>query len=369
LGDASTVAGVVVRAAQHLEPAFLVGSVLMNDCEQTPPAAPAASTVRMLDEREIRELVGPAEALAAVREAFVRLAAGEATLPPILDFEFPEHDGDAHIKGAHLHGDPRFSVKVATGFYRNPERGLSVTSGLSVVFSAETGKLDTLLFDNGYLTELRTGAAGALGADLLARRELEEVLIVGAGGQARFQLEALLGVRRPARVSVFARSAERAAALVAEIEQQHGLPAEVADELEDAVRRADLIVTTTPARAPLIRAEWLRPGVHVTAMGSDLPEKQELDVEVLRRADVVAVDHLPSASRHGELHHALEAGAIALADVIALGDLAAGTVAGRTSEDQITVVDLVGVGVQDAAVASAAVTAAARRGVGRVLEL
>jgi ornithine cyclodeaminase/alanine dehydrogenase-like protein (mu-crystallin family) len=264
---------------------------------------------------------------------------------------------------------PRFSVKVATGFYSNPRRGLPVTGGLSVVLSAETGALDTLLFDNGYLTELRTGAAGALAADLLARPEIDTLLLVGAGGQARYQLEALLGVRRPARVLVHARRAEAARALAEEVERVHELPAEVAENLADAAARADLIVTTTPAREPLLWADWLRPGVHVTAMGADLPDKQELAVAVLGRADVVAADHPPSASRHGEIHHAIEAGALALADVVSLGDLVAGTATGRTREDQITVADLVGVGVQDAAVASATVAAAAERGAGRTIEL
>jgi ornithine cyclodeaminase/alanine dehydrogenase-like protein (mu-crystallin family) len=325
--------------------------------------------VRIVGEREVRELVSPAEALAAVRDAFVRLAAGTVSLPAILDFDFPDHDGDAHIKGAFLHGSPTWSLKASTGFHRNPALGLAVAGGLSLVFSAATGQLETLLFDNGYLSELRTGAAGALGAELLARPQIEELLFVGAGGQARFQLEALLGVRQPARVRVHSRTPASAEAFAAEAAERFGLHVELADDLASAVQRADLIVTSTTARAPIIRAEWLRPGVHVTALGSDLADKQELDVAALARADVVVADHPASANLHGEVHHAVAAGAIALADVVAIGDVAAGRAAGRTDADQITILDLVGIGVQDAAMANLVARAAAERGVGRTLAL
>src|SRR5665213_1024508 len=137
-----------------------------------------------------------------MRTAFAALSRGAVTLPAIMDLEFPDAQGEAHLKGAHIHGSEYWAVKAATGFWGNPDRGLPLTNGLSLVFSAETGMLAAILFDNGYLTELRTGAAGALAADLLAPTDVEQAAIVGAGGQARYQLEALLGVRRPQRVVV-----------------------------------------------------------------------------------------------------------------------------------------------------------------------
>src|SRR5207249_11071747 len=162
-------------------------------------------------------------------------------------------------------------IKAATGFWNNPDRGLPVTNGLFLVFSAETGLLTAILFDNGYLTELRTGAAGALAADLLAPAEVDTVAIVGAGGQARYQLEALLGVRRPRRVLVASRSnSERYAD---EMRALHGLDLEVAPDVETAVRTAQVVVTTTPAREPGVRAEWLHGWTHSTARGSGLAVK------------------------------------------------------------------------------------------------
>jgi ornithine cyclodeaminase/alanine dehydrogenase-like protein (mu-crystallin family) len=308
-----------------------------------------------LSEADVRSLVGPAEALEAMRGAFAALHRGEVTLPAIMDFEFPDAEGEAHLKGAHVHGAPYWTVKAATGFWSNPARGLPLTSGLSLVFSAETGLLSAILLDNGYLTELRTGAAGALAADLLAPAAVEQAAIVGAGGQARYQLEALLGVRTPRRVVVASRS--NADAYAEEMRALHDVDVRVTD-LETAVRTSQLVVTTTPSREPIVRAEWLQPGTHVTAMGSDFAEKQELETAALGRADVVAADYPPVAAANGEVHHAVAAGVIALQDVVPLGALVTGEAEGRTSDDQITICDLVGIGVQDAAIAAEVVARA-----------
>jgi ornithine cyclodeaminase len=319
------------------------------------------SAVRLLGAAEVRALITPADALEAVRGAFVRLAAGEATVPEIMDFGFP--GGEAHVKGAWLHGDPYWSVKAATGFYGNASIGLPSASGVSLVLSAETGQLAAIVSDGGLLTELRTAAAGALAAQLLAREELEQMTVVGAGGQARFQVEALLGVRRPRRIVVWARRAERARACADELAARFGVDAVASEDLEAAVRGADLVVTVTPSVVPLVRAGWLRAGAHLTAVGSDLPGKHEVEAAVLGAADLVVADHPPVAAVNGELQHALAAGVVRLEDVAALGSLPA-----RTRADQVTVCDLVGIGVQDAAVASLVASRAAERGVGLALE-
>jgi ornithine cyclodeaminase len=323
--------------------------------------------VRLLTEAEIRDLIGPAEALAAVREAFIAFADGRATLPEVIGIEFPEQHGEAHVKGAYLHGTPYWSIKAATGFYGNTALGLPVLGGLSLVFSAATGQLDTLLLDNGFLTELRTGAAGALAADLLAKPEIAQALIVGVGGQGRYQLEALLGVRAPERVVVHGRRPEAVRAYVAEMGARHQIEIAIATNLREAVEASDLIVTATPSRAPLIEAAWLQPGTHVTAMGSDFPDKQELSVDVLERGDLVVADHPPQAATQGEIHHALAAGRLRLEDVRALGDVAAGKTPGREGEEQITIADLTGLGIQDAALANAVTTLANERGLGRII--
>jgi ectoine utilization protein EutC len=326
-----------------------------------------AVNIRTLTEAEIRGLIGPADALTAIRGAFAAFAEGRATLPGVIGMEFHDHNGEAHIKGAYLHGTPYWSIKAATGFYDNPALGLPMLGGLSLVFSATTGLLDTLLLDNGYLTDLRTGAAGALAADLLAKREIEQALIVGAGGQARYQLEALLGIRQPRRVAVYARRREAADTYATEMRERLGIDVGIASDLREAVAASDLIVTTTSSRAPLIEAAWLKPGVHITAMGSDFPEKQELAVEVLARADLVAADHPPQGATQGEIHHAIAGGQLRLEEIVPLGAIVSGQARGRERDDQITVADLTGLGIQDAAVANAVVALAKRRGIGQEL--
>jgi ornithine cyclodeaminase len=322
--------------------------------------------IRILSEGEVRRVCGPAQALTAVREAFAALARGKAVLPGVLHLDLPHARGEVHVKGAHLVGSPFYSIKEAAGFWDNERRGLPVGSGLVLVFDAATGLPRAILLDNGYLTDLRTGAAGALAADLLARAHVRRAALLGAGAQARYQLEALLGVRRPERVVVHARRPERAAAFAREMGERLALTIDVAASARQAVEGSDVVITATTAREPVVLADWVGPGAHITAVGSDSPEKQELEAAVLARADLVVADRLDQCLRLGEIHHAVEEGALRPEDVHAeLGAVAAGLAAGRTSESQVTVADLTGVGVQDAAVADFVMAEAARLGLGR----
>lgn len=325
--------------------------------------------VRVLDEASVRALIGPTQALVVVADAFAELARGRATLPGVIQLDLPQSRGEVHVKGAHLHRSPFYSIKVAAGFYDNPRLGLPVGSGLVLVFDANTGAPSAILLDNGYLTELRTGAAGALAARHLARAQVDTIGFVGCGGQARYQLEALLEVRQPRRVRVWGRSRERAEACAREMTERFAVSAAAVSTAREAVVDSDIVVTVTPSREPLVRGEWLRPGTHVTAVGADGPDKRELDAAVLARADKVVVDSLDQCLRFGELHHAVAAGVLAPERVWAeLGELAAGIKPGRTSDAEITVADLTGVGVQDAAVAAFVADAAREKGVGRRLD-
>ena len=196
------------------------------------------------------------------------------------------------------------------------------------------------------------------------------VAIIGVGSQARYQLEALLGVRRPKAVVAWGRDRRKAEDYAAEMTAKHHLSVEAVGSPEVACRGSDLVITVTPSHEPLVHANWVEPGMHITAVGADGPDKQELDVEVLRKADKVVADRLEQCLRIGEIHHAVDAGALRKEDVYGeLGEIAAGMKRGRESDDEITVADLTGVGVQDAAVANRVVEDALRRKLGSVLEV
>ncbi len=327
-----------------------------------------AVEILVLYEPQVRSLVTLEEAREAVRAAFVALAEGRAVQPASLDLEAPGRLGEMHVKGSFLTGEPFFSLKAASGFSGNRDRGLPVTGGLSMAFDTESGFLRALLFDNGWLTEIRTGAAGALAADLLARPDVTTVGMIGSGGQAGYQLAALLEVRSPELVLVWSPTAERAEAYASDMRAAHGLEVRVVPSAEEAVRDTDLVVTATPATEPVVRAGWVRRGTHITAMGSDFANKQELDVGLLADSRVVA-DQLANCLRSGEVHHAVEAGVLSPEDVVEMGDVVTGRVAGRTSDEQVTIADLCGLGIEDTAMANLVLRRALERGIGERLSV
>lgn len=322
-----------------------------------------------LGEDEIRRAVTTAEAVDAVEEAFAALARGEARLPDVINLEVPEACGEVHVKGAHLKGTPYFVIKIASGFYDNPNRGLPSGSGLMLAFDAATGFPAALLLDNGYLTDLRTGAAGAVAAKYLSKPVLNKVAVIGTGIQARYQLRALATVRDIPRVAVWGRTAAHAEQAAAEMADELDVDVRVAPSIETALRGADLIITATPSRQPLVEARWVERGAHITAVGSDGPDKQELDVGVLDRASLIVADRLSQCLQLGEIHHAVQAGVISAEDVAGeLGEVIIGKVPGRTDEHQITVCDLTGVGIQDAAIALLAIQKAKEMKLGAPIE-
>lgn len=298
---------------------------------------------------EIKQRVSAAAAIAAVEDGFVAVSRGEVTLPPVGHLGFEQPPGDVHLKYGHRRGDDVFVVKIASGFYDNPKLGLPSSNGLMLVFSAKTGAPEAVLLDEGWLTDLRTAAAGAVAAKHLAPRDVAEIGIVGAGIQARFQLDLLRHVTPCRRAVVWARDFTKAQAFAVE-----GFVIEPVRTLDELAARARLIVTTTPSREPLLRAEMIRPGTHVTAVGADAPGKQELAAMLFARAAVCAVDSRSQCLHHGDSSHALRAGVVREADFAELGEIIAGTRPGRTAPEQITIADLTGLAIQDIQVAKLA---------------
>ena len=306
-------------------------------------------------ERELRDAITPRVAVDTIREAFRADGEGRAHVPAVINLDVPAHRGEFHVKTALIDGVPHVAVKIASGFYDNPSKGLPSGSGLMAVFDAMTGMPVALLLDNGFLTDIRTGAAGAVAAEVLAPARIGVVGVIGSGLQARYQIQCLAVVRAVSRIVAWSPNRSHLDTYLREMAAQ-GYEAAAAATPEAVCRAADVIITATPSRQPLIRAEWLRPGHHVTALGSDSPGKQELDPDCLARADLVVVDRLTQCAAFGELRQAIDAGLFRADKVHAeLGEVVAGVKPGRTSDQQITIADLTGVGFQDTAIASRAI--------------
>ncbi len=316
----------------------------------------------VLTERVLRSLVGfGEEELAAIEAVYPLISRGEAVMPPIMRVDVEAHNGEIDVKSAYLPGYDGIAIKVSAGFFDNPELGLPSLGGFMMVLDSRTGVPSAALFDNGYLTDLRTALAGAVAARHLAREGAVRVGIVGAGVQARYQLEALRLVRDVAAVTVWARRPEKAKVLAEEI------GADVAVSVHEAVASSDVVITATPSTEGLVAVDDLHPGLHITAVGSDAEHKRELGSGVLEAADVVVVDSVSQSLRLGEARAAAAEG-FDSSRLVELGQIVSGDHPGRPSAHAVTICDLTGTGAQDTAIATLAVGRARARGVGDVID-
>jgi ornithine cyclodeaminase len=299
---------------------------------------------------QIREVLPRLDLIPAIEEGFVAYSSGRATVPPVGELILDK--GEVHIKSGFIAGEDLYVIKIASGFYGNPSLGLPSGNGCMLLFKQSTGESAALLLDEGHLTDIRTAVAGAVAAKYCAPRKVERIGIVGAGIQARLQLEWLKRVSDCRDVLVWG-------PLPGELEDykremgSRGFSVETTSDAAAILKACNLVVTATPSKIPLLWAADLRPGTHITAVGSDTPDKQELDSEILAKADMVVADSLPQCRLRGEIHKALESGRIREDRCVELGAVISGREKGRTSESQITVVDLTGVAVQDIKIAAA----------------
>jgi ectoine utilization protein EutC len=307
------------------------------------------------------------DTVAVVEDAFRMLASGRVIMPPILSMDIPDAHGEVDVKTAYIPGFEGFAIKVSPGFFDNPKIGLPSLNGLMILFSARTGLVEALLLDNGYLTDVRTAAAGAVAAKHLAPKEVETAGVLGTGVQARLQIEAAHLVRPFVRVLVWGRDNTKAEACARDLSARLGIAAEVAGA-ERVVRESQLVVTTTPAREPVLKAQWLHPGLHITAMGSDQAGKNEIEAEAVGRATLYACDRVSQAERLGELRSARQAGYLADVTPPELGEIVSGAKPGRRAASDITICDLTGTGAQDTAIATFALKAARAAAAGTIIK-
>jgi len=327
-------------------------------------------SIIVLNESELRRCARlESRTVDTIAGAFAALHRGEVVMPPVLSMDLPEQNAEVDVKMAWVRGLDGFAVKISPGFFNNTRLGLPSLSGMMALFSAETGRVMAALLDNGWLTDLRTAAAGAVAARYLARDDARVAAVLGTGLQARLQLEALMLVRPIERVLVWGRDAEKARGYAGEMGSKLNIRVEAVDSAQEAVQAADIAITTTPAREAVLPPEALHPGLHITAMGSDAEGKNEIDPRALAAADLLVCDRQAQCAERGELRSAIEAGTIdADVSLPELGAIAAGDVPGRQNAEQITIADLTGTGVQDTAIAVLALEAAREAGAGTSIE-
>jgi len=282
----------------------------------------------------------------SIEEGFVAYSQGKVVVPPVGELIFKNPPGESHIKYGYIIGDEYYVIKIAAGFYENGKLGLPTNSGLVLVFNQKTGELVSILLDEGDLTNIRTAAAGAVAARYLAPTKVDRIGIFGAGYQGKMQLEYLKPIVNCKDVTVWGLNQEELDAYE-DAMSLHGFRIQTTMDAGRIAESCNLIVTATPSQAPLLQTDQIRPGTHITAMGSDTPEKQELDPEILGNADRVVSDSINQSRSRGEIFQARKAGVIDDNRIFELGKVIENKALQRTSHEQITVVDLTGVAVQD----------------------
>lgn len=336
--------------------------------------------VLVLSANDIAKVLTMSDALAAVEEAYAQKARGRGLAWPMVYHAFKDGVADMDIRSGELADSGLFGLKLTAWFSENPARGLPEIYGTTLLCDDTTGA-PLALANASAVTGLRTGAAGALGIKWLARKDSSRLLVAGAGHQATYQVAAALAARPgishvevwdPRRDQAPARRVQRMAVEVGEtlkaagVERDYELVA-VADG-EAAVRAADAIVTVTPATTPFIRAEWVQPGTHISAVGADMEGKQEVESGVAAKALVFADDRAQSVSA-GELELPHKEGLLAEEAITEIGEVIVGSKPGRTSDDQVTLFDTSGIAVQDLAATKIAYERAVEAGVGTYVEL
>lgn len=325
----------------------------------------------VLNEEEIASVLEMDMVVEAVEQAYADKCSNLAELFPIVCHSFEDGVSEFDIKSGSMDGAGIFGMKLVSAFAGNSERNLPRLTGTILIFDRATGMLKSMM-DGGLITNMRTGAAGAVGCKYLARPESEVLLLVGTGAQGPVLLDATLRVMKHLKQILVANphSPHKVAPFLARI--RGNVPADVelleAEDLKTAAERADIILTATPSRSALIRSEWVKPGTHLSCIGSDMEGKQELEEALLCRARVFCDDR-KQVIAVGECEKAVRQGLLPPERIVELGDVILGRAAGRERDDEITVFDSTGIALQDLRVAARVTELAQARGLGRELAL
>ena len=300
----------------------------------------------IMTEKEVQNIIPPQDVqkvIDAVERGFSDYANGLIQMPPKQYLDFTEYQGDLRIMPSYSSVLKLAGTKIVNVHPQNPQKGLPTVMAVVVLNDAKDGRAIALI-DASYITGIRTGAAGAIAAKYLAKKNAGTMGVVGAGQQAFFQIIATLKVRDIKEILVYDTKEESIAKLA---ESLKSLSIEIKKASLEETVKTDILATTTPSRAPIIKNEWVMPGTHINAIGADAAGKEELDQEILKRAKIV-IDHWLQASHSGEINVPLAKGLISKENIYSeLGDIVIGKKPGRENDDEITVFDSTGLGFQD----------------------
>jgi alanine dehydrogenase len=323
----------------------------------------------VLSEKQVESLIEIEELIAALERAHIQYSIGKAVMPVRLVVPLPQIDGRITSMPGFLEADRALGMKVVTYFQHNPQRNLPAILATVLLFSSETGA-PIAVMDGNYITAIRTACASALATKVLANAETPVLAILGAGVQARAHIRALSGVRKISRIKIYSPSGASAASIKKDLEPACGIPIETAASAEEAVRGADLLVTCSTAKEPILRHEWVKPGAHVNAVGSHRPDYRELDGATVAHARLVVDSRQAIMAECGDVLLAIKENAITEAHIHAeIGEILAARKPARSAPDEITVYKSVGIAIQDVAAANLAYRKALERKVGINVEM
>jgi len=323
----------------------------------------------VLSEKQVHSLIDIDELITALEGAHIQYSTGQAVMPVRQVVPLPQIDGRITGMPGYLNDDKALGMKVVTYFQKNPQRNLPAILATIMLFSAETGKMIAAM-DGSYITAIRTACASALATKALANPESPVLGILGAGVQARSHILALSRVRKLQRIKIFSPSGSSALAVKRDLAAEIGVPIEVAESAEASVRDADLLVTATTAKAPIVKSDWLKPGVHINAVGSHRPDSRELDGATLARSKVVVDSREAIMAECGDVLLALKEKSVRENVIHAeIGEVLAGTKPGRSGASEVTLYKSVGIAIQDVAAAQLVYHKALERKVGTNVEV
>ncbi|MBI2998989.1 MAG: ornithine cyclodeaminase family protein [Deltaproteobacteria bacterium] len=323
----------------------------------------------VLSENDVRSLLDVEELIPVLEQAHIQFSTGKAVMPVRQVVPLPQIKGRITSMPAYLGESRALGMKVVTYFPENPKQGLPMILATVFLYSTETGKLLAVM-DGTYITAIRTACVSAVATRVLANPETPALGVLGAGVQARAHIRTLCRVRKIREIKVYDVLEKSVWSLKEELEPEVGIKIEPVQTAEEAVRNADLLVTVTTAKEPIVSADWLKPGIHINAVGSHRPDLREIDAATFERARIVVDSREAIMAECGDILLAIKEGVITENHIYAeIGEILAGKKAGRTAASEITVYKAVGIAIQDVATAQLAYEKALERKVGTNVHL